>query len=125
MAAAVFDYQTSFVDFWLNANDVNTSGLTVNVMAERSFDDEFGRVVNNEVGVFIAALFTMLAYLMMTLGDFTLVGARPYLAISAIFVMVCSLGTGFGISAVFQFEFNTVVMLVPFILLGVGVDDMS
>merc|ERR1719162_284369 len=38
--------------------------------------------------------------------------------------MVCSLAIGFSISVVIGTTFNSVIMLVPFILLGVGVDDM-
>ncbi len=41
-----------------------------------------------------------------------------------IVVMFCALIGGFGFSAMLGFKLNTIVLLVPFILLGVGVDDM-
>jgi len=66
----------------------------------------------------------MLMYLMFTLGKVSCIGARPWLAFSAIWVMLCALAVGFSISICTGTTFNTIVMLVPYILLGVGVDDM-
>ena len=69
-------------------------------------------------------LLMMTAYLMLTLGKMTCFGARPWLALSAVLILVCALSIGFSVSLCLGTPFNTIVMLVPFILLGVGVDGI-
>ena len=62
---------------------------------------------------------------MITLGDFSCVGARPWLALSAMLVMICAMISGFGIAFFSGATFNTIAILSAYILLGIGVDDMS
>ncbi|CAJ1937740.1 unnamed protein product [Cylindrotheca closterium] len=50
-------------------------------------------------------------------------GSRWTMAFSALMVVLLSTGAGFGISSIFGFFFGPVHSLLPFILLGIGVDD--
>ena len=83
------------------------------------------RVVNEDQSTFAVAFTLMFLYLMFTLGEFSCIGARPWLAVSASIILLGAIIVGFSISLCTGFAFNLVVMMVPFILLGVGADDMS
>ncbi len=113
-------------NYWnIHAGDYEEDNIDLAYYTDRSFDDEISRIISGDLPIFGLALITMLIYLMFTLGKVSCIGARPWLAFSAIWVMLCALAMGFSISVCIGTTFNTIVMLVPFILLGVGVDDMS
>jgi len=122
----VYEYMGEWQTFWSERSvEYNEEdGLAVNYYSDRSFDDEISRILSDDIPIFVLALTLMLLYLMCTLGKVSCVGARPWLACSAILVMLCALAIGFSASLASGATFNTIVMLVPFILLGVGVDDM-
>ena len=120
----MYDYMGEFQDYWSNRSE-NYDGLNIAYFTNRAFDDEISRLLSNDIPIFFLALFCMLIYLMFTLGKLSCIGARPWLATSAMIVMVLALIMGFGIGMLTQTTFNTICALVPFILLGVGVDDMS
>ena len=114
----------SFQDYWeKHKNDYDE--FIIYYLTDRSFDDEVSRILIDDIPILGLALITMLTYLMIILGKISCIGARPWLALSAVFVMICALGMGFGISMFLGTTFNTICALVPYILLGVGVDDMS
>ena len=116
----------AWLDYWKeHASDYEEDEISINYLSGRSFDDEISRIVSGDLPIFGLALMVMLVYLMFTLGKLSCVGARPWLAFSAVLVMLCALAMGFSIAAMAGTTFNSIVMLVPYILLGVGVDDMS
>ena len=66
----------------------------------------------------------MLVYLSITLqNDCNCVSMRPLIALGSLLSTICALIMGLGIGAACGIEMNTLVLLIPFILLGVGVDD--
>eukprot|EP01084_Bolivina_argentea_P204752 349724_1 len=120
---AQYEFMYEFQTFWGNNYDSYNSNVTMYYFTDRAFDDEIARVAYDDIPIFIAALFVMLIYLMFTFGNKNIC-QRWLLAQSAICVLLCSLAIGFGISSLIGIEFNTINALVPYILLGVGVDDM-
>eukprot|EP01083_Nonionella_stella_P276319 938817_1 len=67
------------------------------------------RTATQDFMMFAIAAGVMLIYLQSTLGGFS---------------CVCALIFGFGICGYLGMKFSTLVFAVPFLLLGVGVDDM-
>lgn len=66
----------------------------------------------------------MLIFLSLTLGrKLTCVEARPIIAFTTLGTVVAALIMGFGIGSALGYSMNAIVLLIPFILLGVGVDD--
>lgn len=125
MKDAVYEYAASWNDYWAQHQGDYNEQIEIVYFSERLLDDELTRVISEDIPTFIAALVLMLIYLMFTLGKLSCIGARPYLALSAVIILLGSLSIGFSISLCAGFAFNSIVMLAPFILLGVGVDDMS
>ena len=122
---AVNQYAKEWNAFWAEHHDDYSQDFEVTYYSVTLADSEYTRVVNEELSTLIAAFSLMLIYLALTLGKYSCIGARPYLALSAVIILLGALAIGFSISLCLGFPFNSVIMLVPFVLLGVGMDDMS
>ena len=119
------EYMIAFQDYFaeMSASFEADYNLDIFYLTSRSVDDEMSRVFIADAPIYMAAIIVMVIYLSLTLGKFHLVYARPWLAISTVFVMILALIMGYGLGLAFGFAFNNLVLLVPYILLGVGVDD--
>ena len=118
--AWMFEFQEYFVD---HSKDWEDDDIQVTFITSRSVEDEINRIVAADSNVYAAALFVMLVYLAFNLGDFTCIGARPWLAVTTILVMLMALIVGYGLGSAFGYDLNNIVLLIPYLLLGVGVDD--
>ena len=121
----MYEYSRVWNEFWAEHYEHYDENIEIFYYSDRLLDDEVSRTVSGDIPTFIAALVLMLIYLMFTLGKMSCIGARPWLALSAVVILLGAILIGFSISLCLGFAFNSLVMLVPFILLGVGVDDMS
>ena len=123
---ANYAWMEEYQNYWFDHVDDykdDSNNFEVTYFTSRSVSDEIGRVVFVDGFVYLTAILVMALYLAFTLGDFTCIGARPYLAIVTVIVMIMALITSYGIGLLLGFPINTLVFLIPYILLGVGVDD--
>lgn len=100
--------------------------LKFSFLSARSFSDEFGGAITGDL-VFVQVSYVLaFAFLGATLGRFKCgPGSRWAMAFSALILVALSTVAGFGISSgVFKLFFGPVHSLLPFILLGIGVDDV-
>eukprot|EP01083_Nonionella_stella_P181658 651444_1 len=117
------EYEEAFVAYWDQHND-DYSEFNVLYYTTHGLDREMLRTATQDFIMFAIAAGVMLVYLQSTLGGFSCIHARPLLATTALFILLCALIFGFGICAYLGMKFSTLVFAVPFLLLGVGVDDM-
>ena len=120
---ANYEWMFEFVEYWSADDTPIPSDYSISYFTSRSITDEIGRVVSSDAQVYLAAILTMFVYLAFTLGDFTCLGARPWLAVVTIFVMIMALITSYGIGCAMGYPMTSLVFLIPYLLLGVGVDD--
>jgi len=98
--------------------------ITVYPQLQRSFSDAFGQVVRGDVNLTIASYYIMILYLVINLGGLChKVRSRALLSVAAILCIVVAGGAGYGISMWLQFAYTPVHSVLPFVLLGIGVDD--
>jgi len=98
--------------------------ISVDYFATRSFADEFGGAITGDL--FLVQISYVMAFLFLgaTMGRIVCgVGSRWTLALGALVAVGLSTGAGFGVSSAFGLFFGPVHSLLPFILLGIGVDD--
>ena len=112
------DYLFDNHDQYLESNNIDMYWYT-----DVSFSGELDRIVSGDLPVIAAAFGVMIVYLMFTLGKLNCVEARPYAACASILSTISAVIMGFGVGSACGIPFNYVVLLSPFILLGVGVDD--
>lgn len=101
-------------------------GLKFSYFSSRSFSDEFGGAISGDL-VYVQVSYALaFIFLGATLGHFRCgPGSRWAMAFSALFLVGLSTVAGFGISSgIFGLFFGPVHSLLPFILLGIGVDDV-
>ena len=119
-------YMLEYIDFMLDdfsKSDFGLDGLEVTFFSSRSFGDEAASVLLADAGVYAATFIVMIVYLAFNLGSFSCVGARAWLAGVTMLCMIMALLIGYGLSCGFGLVLNTVCFLLPYILIGVGVDD--
>ena len=122
---AQWAYMEEFQNYFADTSDSFKTdyNLTVSYLTSRSVEDEMSRVFLTDAPIYVAAIIVMVIYLSLTLGKLDKIRARPWLAVSTVFVMILALIMGYGLGLACGFAFNNLVLLVPYILLGVGVDD--
>jgi len=104
--------------------DARYSGINSDYISTRSFSDEFGGAITGDLVLVQISYVVAFLYLAANMGNVKCgTGSRWTMAFSALFVVVLSTGAGFGLSSIFGFFFGPVHSLLPFILLGIGVDD--
>eukprot|EP01084_Bolivina_argentea_P213695 362852_1 len=124
-----YEFQKEFDDYWKEhqndyKNNPHSNISTIYHITDRSLDDEIMRIFTEDIIVFGSTFMGMLLYLMLLLGTFTCIGIRFWLSISIILLLICSILIGYGFACMIGADLSTIVMLVPYILIGVGVDDL-
>ena len=122
----VYQYMKYWNEYWEKySNDyIKRNGLKINYVNDRSLDDEILRVIIGDISIFGLAFGLMMLYFIFALGKLDCINTRMWLAFSIGIVLLCAIICGFGIGLWLGGELSLVVMLIPYVLLGVGVDDM-
>ena len=98
--------------------------LDVDYFSSRSFSDEFGDAISGDLVLVNVSYIVIFLFLGATLGRIRCgPGSRWSMSIAALIMIGLSTVAGFGISAAVGLFFGPVHSLLPFILLGIGVDD--
>ncbi|ESO85119.1 hypothetical protein LOTGIDRAFT_130973, partial [Lottia gigantea] len=100
------------------------TALTINYFATRSFGDEAGGAISGDVAFLSAGYFVLIVYVAIVLGRFNQVEQGIYLAFSGILCVGFSIAVSFGLASAFGLEYGPLHSILPFLLLGIGVDDM-
>lgn len=100
------------------------TSLSVDYIASRSFGDEFGGAITGDLLLVQVSYVVAFLFLAANLGYIKCgTGSRWTMAFSALMVVGLSTAAGFGLSSICGLFFGPVHSILPFILLGIGVDD--
>ncbi|XP_033738754.1 patched domain-containing protein 3-like isoform X3 [Pecten maximus] len=94
------------------------------IYTTRSFDDEGYGAVNADVNLLSTGFSLVMVYLILTLGRFNLVHQKFYLSIAGLLSVGLAIGFAYGLAITCGVLYGPVHALMPFLLLGIGVDDM-
>jgi len=115
------------LDVFINATEgvpTEFPTLSVDYLAGRSFSDEFGGAITGDLLLVQVSYAVVFIFLALTLGNLKPgVGSRQTLSWAALVLVVLSTAACFGVSSGVGLFYGPVHALLPFILLGVGVDD--
>ena len=100
------------------------SGLYLYPFMKRSFADVSSEAVELDLPLVAVGYFLMFSYTMLMLGKINLVEHRTYLAMAGIFAVVMGVMISLGLSSALGFPFTTIHGILPFLALGIGIDDM-
>jgi len=100
------------------------STLKVDYFATRSFGDEFGSAITGDLALVNISYVMAFLFLGATMGRIVCgTGSRWTMALAALVTVILSTAAGFGVSSLIGLFYGPVHSLLPFILLGIGVDD--
>ena len=101
------------------------AGTARECRAHYSFNSEFDRAVSGDTIFFVGALAIMMVYCIISLGKInSCVEGRKFLAAMGIVSVLLAIGVAIGLGGLLGVGFTSVTQIVPFLALGVGVDDM-
>ncbi|CAN0219603.1 unnamed protein product [Pylaiella littoralis] len=98
-------------------------GFECFVEAERSFSDEFGGAISGDISLISGSYMIILAYTIFNLSSTPFLKSRIILSLGALVTVGLSIGFSIGLAAYLGFFYTPLHTVLPFILLGLGVDD--
>nr|XP_022315752.1 patched domain-containing protein 3-like isoform X2 [Crassostrea virginica] len=93
-------------------------------ISTRSRSDEAGNAIRGDVSLLSAGYILVIVYLFLVFGRLNCVEQRVGLSLAGVIVIGMSIGFSFGLSSAAGWEYGPLHSILPFLLLGIGVDDM-
>ncbi|CAM9184613.1 unnamed protein product, partial [Scytosiphon promiscuus] len=113
------EWELEFIDVAQECVD----GLECFVEATRSLSDEFGSAISGDISLISGSYMIILAYTIFNLSSTPFLKSRIILSLGAILTVGLSIGFSIGLAAYLGFFYTPLHTVLPFILLGLGVDD--
>ena len=100
--------------------------MDLSFIVQRSFGDEFGEAIGGDVSLLQTALMAILAYaaLMLSKWDEGCVGSRVSVTFAGIIAIGLAVASSYGLCSMIGLFYSPLMNVLPFLLLGIGVDDM-
>lgn len=100
------------------------SSVNINLLADGSLEDEFVRAIMEDIPLAVGVFVIMATFTALIFTDFRHPEkSRTLLGLAAVVSVLLSLCCGFGVLFMFGVPFTTLTQLVPFMVVGVGLDD--
>ncbi|XP_067679237.1 patched domain-containing protein 3-like [Haliotis asinina] len=115
------DWELQLIEIGKNGHSDLTGSY---VFTRRSFSDEGGNAIQGDVTLLSAGYFILIIFVITVLGRFNLVEQRIGLAFAGILCVGLSILVSFGLASLVGAEYGPLHSILPFLLLGIGVDDM-
>ncbi|CAM9391119.1 unnamed protein product [Ectocarpus sp. 12 AP-2014] len=121
----VFDWNAAFQDAMEEATE-NFDVLDVYYLTSRSGDDALEEAVSGEIFLFITTYVLMVAFVSVAIGRCCSgpVKRRSWLGVGGVMLVVAAGLAAYGLNSGFDIPFTPLSRILPFILIGIGVDDM-
>lgn len=119
-------WEGELLDFLLHpSRSQDFPNLKVFPLAQRSFSDEFGEAIQSDISLLVFSYVILLVYVGCNLGrmDKSCVQMRAALSLSVLVTVGMSIVASTGLAASMGIMYTPLHSLLPFILLGIGVDD--
>jgi len=110
--------------YFLDNADLIWGSFTMYKLAERSFSDEFGEAIRGDVLQLNIAIFLIVIYCAVCLGYCKRGGTRIALAIFGVISVGFAIVATMGLCSAFGQFWTPLHGVLPFLLLGLGVDDI-
>ncbi|XP_076441160.1 patched domain-containing protein 3-like isoform X2 [Babylonia areolata] len=94
------------------------------VYASRSFDDEGYGAVDRDITLLTAGFSIVFVFVMLSLGKFNLLEQKIYVSLAGMMCVGLSLLFAYGLATAMDLIYSPIQSIMPFLLLGIGVDDM-
>ncbi len=119
-------WEKEFIETVQNFSKSDLEPLKIKAVpfASRSFGDVYGNDIQNDLGLFIFGYIIVFCFVMLMIGKFNLVESRCFLAIAGIMCVGMGIMSSYGLCGAAGLPFTNMNSIMPFLLLGIGIDDM-
>ncbi|KAF2346973.1 Protein patched/dispatched [Trinorchestia longiramus] len=117
-----YHWEEEFVKNVLNASHYTTSKFYF--MSAGSFGKISKESIEGDLGLLIVGYVVVFIYIQIMLGKFNGIETRPFLSLMGIVAVQLSIVVSYGLSSAFGQMFTPVNNILPFLVLGLGIDDM-
>jgi len=121
--AKAMAWERKFLDITLQSSSF--PAFKVYPYAQRSLGDEFGEAIQSDISLLIISYLLLLVYVGLNLGtcDRTCVSSRIVLSITVLATVALAIVSSTGLASACGLIYTPLHGLLPFVLLGIGVDD--
>ena len=114
-------YDKAFLQYWRENRDKYTY-YDISMFTKLGNINELSRTVTADIPIVGLSFAIMIGYLVLTLGSLSCVKSRPTIAIIAVGLINLEIIAAMGLASYIGAKFHTLIMLIPYLLIGVGVD---
>jgi Niemann-Pick C1 protein len=122
------EWEKKFVDVIINFSKVELEtmegGYKAVPMAMRSFKDISGEDIQSDLSLFIFGYILVFCFVMLMIGKFNVVETRAFLSIIGIICVGMGIMSTYGLCGALGLPYTNMNSIMPFLLLGIGIDDM-
>ena len=123
-----YEFMKDWNEYWSNNANNYDNIDEIYYMSTRSLDDEISQVLLGDLGIFVVAFTLILSYLIFILSscknDGRCITTRIWLPLSVGIIILLCMCISLGIGSLMGITAGLIVGLVPYIILGVGIDDI-
>ncbi|XP_011308362.1 patched domain-containing protein 3 isoform X2 [Fopius arisanus] len=117
-------WELEFIEKVLYSNRTIPRGMRIYALASRSFHDILDRVLENNLAILFCGPILIMIYVAAMIGRCNKVQQRIYLSLLGVSVTGQAILSAYGVCFYLGFSYGPVHPILPFLLLGIGVDDM-
>ncbi|CAL8090383.1 unnamed protein product [Orchesella dallaii] len=99
-------------------------GVDIYFNVARSFADISGSTIMGDASMLAVGFSIVFMYVIFMLGKFNFVEQRPLLSLAGLSCVGLAIIVSYGICSAFKIIYGPVHNILPFLLLGIGIDDM-
>lgn len=118
------EWEVEFIERVLHSNRTLPPGMEIYAVTVRSYQDMLHEVVNSNITVLFCGMSLITIYVILMIGRCNAMQQRIYLSLMGISVVAQALLSSYGLCFYMGFFYGPVHPILPFLLLGIGVDDM-
>ncbi|XP_063971830.1 protein patched homolog 1-like isoform X2 [Diachasmimorpha longicaudata] len=117
-------WELKFIEKILHSNRTMPAGMKIYALSSRSFHDILNRVVENNLAILFCGPLLIIIYVMVMIGKCNKVQQRVYLSLLGVSVTGQAILSAYGVCFYLGYSYGPLHPILPFLLLGIGVDDM-
>nr|XP_012227494.1 PREDICTED: patched domain-containing protein 3-like [Linepithema humile] len=118
------EWEVEFINRVLRSNRTFSPGMEIYAVTLRSYDDVLHEIVNSNMIMLFCGMSLISIYVIVMIGRCNVMQQRVYLSLMGICVVGQALLSSYGLCFYMGFMYGPVHPILPFLLLGIGVDDM-